>query len=44
MVAMILGEPLTVLALRSIGDGDGASEVRHKAVRSGVPAEASMTG
>jgi hypothetical protein len=31
VVAKVLGEALTVLALRSIGDRDGASEARHQA-------------
>jgi hypothetical protein len=30
VVAKVLGEPPTVLALRSIGDRDGASEARHE--------------
>jgi hypothetical protein len=31
VVTKILGEAPTVLALRPIGDRDGASEVRHEA-------------
>jgi len=44
MVAKILGEALTVLALRSIGDGDGASEVRHEAAWQWSARQSERTG